>query len=112
MSITETIYAEKYQHYTEQKQKIKDKLATLDRASEEYYITATYILNLASKAHTLFKSSKVDEKRLLLYFVLSNCVLDGDKLRYDLKKPFDSIFSLASRQQWLPRLDSNQRPAD
>ena len=73
----------------------------MDRASEEYYITAAYILNLASKAHTLFKSSKVDEKRLLLNFVLSNCVLDGDKLRYDLKKPFDGIFSLASRQQWL-----------
>jgi hypothetical protein len=64
-----------------------------EHADENYYLTAGHVLSLAERAAEIFESSKVDVKRQLLNFVLSNCKLDGEKLSFDLKTPFNSIFS-------------------
>ena len=76
-------------------------------ADENFIITVNYLLDLSSRAYELFQSSKVDQKRQLLNFVLSNLRLEGKELLYDLKKPFDSMLVCAENKDWLPRLDSN-----
>ena len=85
-------------------------MAKLTTADEDYYITANYLLQLSNRAYELFKSSEVQEKRQLLKLILQNLRLKGSSVDYDLIKPFDKILFYASRQNWLPRGDSNSKP--
>lgn len=73
----------------------------LQQADDEYYVSASYLLQLANRAAELFERSELEEKRILLKMVLQNAVLDGRTVRYDLLKPFDQIFFYASRSMWL-----------
>lgn len=82
-------------------------MAKLRNADEEYYLSSEYLLNVASRASELFKSSEPHEKRQLLKMTLQNLTLDGKKARYDWIKPFDKIAYYASRRSWLPDRDSN-----
>ena len=79
----------------------------LQKADEEYYITCGYLLKLASKAGELFESSEPDEKREILKLLLQNCTLNGSSVCYDLKKPFDTLFDLGTRQIWLEERNCN-----
>ena len=85
-----------------QKQKdIERKTAKLRITDKDYYITAEYLLKLASKASQLFESSEPTEKRLLLKMTLQNPTLKGKKVRYNWIKPFDQVVNYASRSAWL-----------
>ena len=102
-SITKDKYEEKRKEYRAKQKEISNKIAKLNYADEEYYLTSEYLLKLASNAGKLFESSEVHEKRLLLKMTLQNLELKGQKARYDWIKPFDKIAFYASRQAWLPR---------
>lgn len=104
--ITPNFYEEKRKEYRGKQKTINDKITKLHTADEEYYLTAEYILKLASKASELFESSEPQEKRLLLKMTLQDLVLDGKYIRFKWIKPFDKIAYYASRQAWLPVLDS------
>jgi hypothetical protein len=41
--------------------------------------------------------------------VFANLTLDGGKLRYTLREPFDRMLNLTDRQGWQGRQDSNLR---
>lgn len=101
------MYDKKYKEYRQRQSELQDKMNKLQKADDEYYITCGYLVKLASKAGELFESSEPDEKREILKLLLQNCTLNGSSLCYDLKKPFDTFFSLGSRHIWLPRVDSN-----
>ena len=85
------------------------------------------LLELAQKAGALFRKQSPVEKRRLLSFVLSNCTWKGGQLTAAYRQPFDllvkNVISLEAKTpaehaqagisgNWLPRLDSNQRPTD
>lgn len=78
------------------------------KADESFIVNSTYILELVNRAPELFESSKEEQKRQLLNFLLSNLKLEGEKLLFDLKQPFDVMLECSKSQKWLPRLDSNQ----
>ena len=75
-----------------------------NRANENYYLEASRLLELSTKAHGLFESSNVDLKRKLLTFILQNSKMDGKKLIPELKMPFDVILQANKTQDWLPRM--------
>lgn len=75
----------------------------LQEAEDNYYMTATYLVELAQKAHELFTSSELEEKRQLIALSLSNLRVDDEFVRYDVIKPFDTILNYADRKAWLPR---------
>jgi hypothetical protein len=75
------------------------------KADENFYLTASKVLNLASRALQILESSEVTEKRALLNFVLQNPVLSGRKLLFKLKSPFDVIAQYGKAQDWLFGLD-------
>ena len=67
-------------------------------------------MELASRAYELFEFSKVEQKRKLINFVLSNLKLKGKTLEFELRKPFDVFISLKNAKNcyvWLGREDSN-----
>jgi len=80
---------------------LTERLKNLTEADEIYSMTLISLLNICSKAPELFKSSKVEQKRALINFLLSNLQLRGKKLEYTLKKPFDVLVNLGYRSNWL-----------
>lgn len=101
MRITTDEYDKRYKEYREKQEEIRHKLASMQGADEEYYVTAERLLDLANRAYDLFKRSEPEQKRQLLSFILQNCTLKGRELVYELKKPFDSILACSKSQTWL-----------
>lgn len=109
-SITKSLYDKKYNEFRNKQDIIKQQLHNLESSDDKYYISASYLLNLANRAHELFMSSEMEEKRQLLKLILQNLTFDGKRVRYDFIKPFDLVFKYAHRRDWLPRVDSNHQP--
>ena len=85
------------------------------------------ILELAEKAGALFRKQPPAERRRLLGFVLSNCNWKDGQLTAAYRQPFGLLAKNVIAQEskkpaehartgisenWLPRLDSNQRPTN
>ena len=103
--ITDDQYDKFYQSFRDQIGDIDTKLALLQEAEDNYYITAKYLLELANRAYELFVSSEVEERRQLIKLILSNLRVEGKKVRYDALKPFDTILNCSERQLWLRTVD-------
>lgn len=91
--------------YKEFRTKIEEtdgRLLGLQKAEDDYYLTASHLLELANKAHELFVSSEMEQKRQLLKLVLQNLTLDGRKIRYKVVKPFDTILNYSDNNLWYP----------
>ena len=65
------------------------------------------MLNLCRRIRTIFDDprSEVSEKRAILNFIFQNPTVDGKKLVFTMRKPFDVVLELAACPNWLPRLD-------
>ena len=75
------------------------------------HITLVLVM-LAYKAAEIFDRSTTNEKRQLMGYLFSNLELEGSKLRYALKTPFNLFINLDGYKEWLPGSDSNQRQDD
>ena len=107
--IDDELYQQKFKEMKAKQQDIMSKMQKHVKADEAFYITATTVLNLASRARELFESSEVDEKRQLLNFVFQNLVLEGEKLAHTLREPFSLIMNMKACPSGWGQLDSNQR---
>jgi site-specific DNA recombinase len=77
----------------------------LHNADKEFGITLTSIISLASRAYEIFESSKIEQKRQLINFMFSNLRMNGEKLRFNLRKPFNLMIDLTNRPDWLLIID-------
>lgn len=108
--ITTDEYDKFYKRFRGKIEEIDNRLTNLQKAEDNYYLTANYLLQLANRAYDLFASSEIEEKRQLLKLLLQNPTLDGKIVRFSLLKPFDTILNYADSQLWLRREDSNLQP--
>jgi len=99
--ITQDEYDKKANELKQRQYKLNDKLKRVIAADESYSITLITLLNICSRAPELFESSKVEQKRQLINFLLSNLKLRGKKLEFEIKKPFDVLVNLDYRSNWL-----------
>ena len=95
-SITKDIFADKLKEFKEEQAEIRAKLTEHDKADERFYITANTVLNMIRFALDIFKSSETNEKRQMLNFLFQNLQLNGKKLDYTLREPFDSVAKYAN----------------
>ncbi len=109
-SITQDEYDNFRRKFRNEQQDYKDKLTRLEQADESYYITASLLLELASRSYELFIGSETDDKREIIQLTLQNLSLNHGKLQYTLQKPFDSIFSSSNSLKWGGRQDLNPQP--
>lgn len=100
--ITDEHYDRFYLSFRDQMNDTNSRLAQLQEAEDNYYITAKYLLELSNKAYDLFISSEVEEKRQLIKLVLQNLRIEGGNMLYDAQKPFDSILKYSVSQLWRP----------
>ena len=112
--MTREQYEEKIDEAKKEQRKIEDELEAHTNADEDYLMTAGRVIDLSKRALDLFdsKSSEIAEKRQLLGFVLQNPTVDGKKLIFTLRNPFDKVLLLNEHPIKLPRQDSNLRPID
>ena len=109
-SITQDEYDKKATELKERQRQINAELKIHNDADEQFGVTLTSLISLASKAYEIFESSKITEKRQLIAFMFSNLRMNGTKLLFDLKQPFNLMANLRSHTEWLPGKDSNLRP--
>lgn len=87
----------------EKRQKdLLDDLSDHSDGDKAFVIGASYLLDVCSRAVELFdaESTKIEQKRYLLEFVLSNVTLEGETLHLTLKEPFDAVLRLAKTGKW------------
>jgi len=82
--------------------------ATIDTA---YLHSAKTILHLCTLAKELWSEQDRFERRAFLEKLLSNQRLEGSKVRYDLRKPFQVLSDMREKQNWRPHRDSLRAPA-
>lgn len=107
--ITTQEYDKFYQSFRDKIAEIDSRLANLQEAEDNYYLMASYLLEVSQKAFEIFERSEVEEKRQLLSLSLSNLRLEGKTVQFIPVKPFDRIYAAANSQSWLPGKDSNLR---
>jgi site-specific DNA recombinase len=105
--------------------RIRQTVQTHQAATESYFDEGLRLLELARRAHILFRQQQANERRRLLDFVVSNCTWKQGELLAAYRQPFDllAIAGKGQREQsppgessrplfkkWLPELDSNQQP--
>lgn len=105
--ITESDYDRFYQKLKDEAADIAIRFEQIQEADQDYYITAKYVLELLTRAHDLFVSSEVEERRQLIKLVLSNLRIEGENLLYELNKPFDVVLNHAKSLFWRPQGDLN-----
>tara|TARA_Y100000588_G_C14276792_1_gene934731 strand:- start:2236 stop:3759 length:1524 start_codon:yes stop_codon:yes gene_type:complete len=98
--ITVSQYDKFYQTLKEQISEVNQSLQRLHESDENYYITSQYLLQLASKSYELFKSSEVEEKRVLIKTVLSNFEITGENMLWKAKKPFSNFLNCTEGFLW------------
>ena len=107
--ITQDEYNKKATELRQKQYELTSNLNSLNLSEEEYSLTLIKLIDISSRAYELFESSKVEQKRQLINFLLSNLKLRGKKLEFKLKKPFDVLANMDYRSNWLGREDSNPR---
>ncbi len=85
------MFNNKLKEYKEKQAELEARMQNYTNADENFYLTANIVLNLAKKAYELFQNSEVEEKRQLLNFLLQNPTLEGKKLNFELKTPFNTV---------------------
>jgi site-specific DNA recombinase len=101
--ITEEMYDDMIKEYDNRLYDLKFKLSQYTNADVDYYVNANIILSLCSRAKELFDSSEYEQKREILKILFLNLELDGKKLEYKLKTPFDGVLQ-ASETNKMGRL--------
>jgi len=63
-------------------------------------------LDVAHRAKELFETSQIAQKNQLLKFILANAKIEGEKLVFNLKKPFEAMVTANQTKKWLPKLEA------
>lgn len=76
---------------TSRQEQLNDKLDVLTKGNKDFLITASYLLDLASRAEELFKLADEGQRSKLLGFLLSNLELNDKKLSFTVNYPFNRV---------------------
>lgn len=101
-SITMEKFTEIQKKAEKKEAELKGKIANIEKANREYYLTTSSLVEIGSRSADIFSRSKPLEKRALLNMVLQNVKLDGEKVRYTAKYPFSEVLKYAPSSSWLP----------
>ena len=90
-SITKDMFNSKLKEYKEKQSELEAQMALYTNADESFYLDANMLLHAVKKASQVFEGSEPATKRQILNFLLQNLKLDGKKLNFELKTPFDRV---------------------
>ena len=108
-NITDEMWTRKSQEWQRELEDIRRETSRHDRASADYSVTGSKILELAKNAHNLFIRQDSSEQARLLKILLSNCTFDRGSLSPTYNKPFDLFVEGNESGDWRREWDSNPR---
>lgn len=95
------------EEWQEEKVNIATKKEELKHTSEKYVeiskeikTTINELLDIASLAYDVMSAANPTQQNKLLSLILSECYLDGQKLTYKLRPPFDKLVNLKTATDW------------
>lgn len=98
--INKARYELEKQKYLEQKQDLQAKAEKFSDISNELKGNIEKAMDFVVNLPELMKIATPDEKNTLLKKLLTNCVLDGKVLQYEIKAPFDKLLSCTNYKKW------------
>lgn len=104
-SITKEDYDRKQQEAKDKQYHLNIELEEHTKADHDYKIHVATVFTVARAMKEIFESSEPLEKRAFLNFLLQNPTVDGKKLDFTLKNPFNLILELAhcrASSNWAP----------
>jgi site-specific DNA recombinase len=104
--IDEGFWRERSDEWRRQQAAIRGKIEARERANTSCIEQGVRVLELAHKAHSLYQSQDMREKRRLLDFVFSNCTLMDDTLAPEYRTPFGALAEGVKTNNWVPGPDS------
>jgi len=103
-SITPEMYDTKLKEYKAKQTDLLQQMSDHSSADQEFYLTASKLLDVCNRAVEIFESSEPLEKRVFLNFILQNSVLSAKKPMFTLKPVFAGIVEAHQTRKWLPLL--------
>jgi len=100
ISFSPCIILKKLKEYKEKQRNILIQIEEHNKADENFYITASQVLDLSNRALEIFESSEVKEKRALVNLLLQNSLLSERKLLFSLRSPFYMIAKCGKIKDW------------
>ena len=98
--INKAKYETEKQKYLEQKKELEARAEKYTDISKDLKENVEKAIDFVSNVSDLMKKASPDEKNMLLKKLLTNCVLDGDVLKYEIQAPFDKLLSCANYKKW------------
>lgn len=102
--------------WNEEKANIANKREELQHTAEKYadisrdiQYTVNEVLDIAACASEIMKKATPEQQNNLLGLILKDCYLDGERLIYKLKKPFDMLINLKNSDNWF-KFDKSDVP--
>lgn len=93
--ITKDVYDKKLRELKYKQHLTEIELEEHTNADHEYHIHVSTVFNLARHMKEIFESSEPMEKRAFLNYLLQNPTVEGKKLDFTSRKPFNYIHELA-----------------
>lgn len=106
-NIPDELYTEMVREMTDQQHELSDQLDALSQNTEDFLISASYLLDLCQRAKSLFISSPEDLQQKLLKTILSNLVLDDKVLSYEVRDPFKTFLEIKNQTRMEPDFANN-----
>lgn len=88
------------QKYLEQKEDLNARVEKYSDISNGLKENIGKAIDFAANLSNLMKAASPDEKNMLLKRLLTNCVLDGKVLKYEIKAPFDKLLACSNYKKW------------
>jgi hypothetical protein len=104
---TQEMWSRKSHEWEAELEAIRLETGRHEKASRDYTVTGSRILELAKQAHSLFVQRSFEEQARLLKTLLSNCTFDRGSLSATYSKPFDMLVEGNISGDWLGGRDSN-----
>jgi hypothetical protein len=74
--------------------------------------SAKTVLELAKSMKSIWKTMTIQERKEALDRVVSNPILNGVNVQFNLRKPFGVLIEMKQKENWCGRQESNLRPTD
>jgi site-specific DNA recombinase len=107
--ITDELWTRKSVEWQRELEEIRRETSRHEKASSDYSVTGSKILELAKNAHSLFIQQDPTQQARLLKILLSNCSFDRGSLSPTYTKPFDLFVVGNKNGDWRREWDSNPR---
>ncbi len=102
--ISEEFWQSHTTNWLDEKQRLTDKLSSLQKADRNYLKNANLVIELAKKALPLFKKQNTDQKRRLINILVYHCSYKDGKLDVELKPVFKMLMESKKTRKWCTSL--------